>query len=428
MKKILIILSTTLLMLYADKIKDINQKAISFLNGGKVANAYNVLIQSYKNGTYNNQTLFLLGTAARLRKDYKNAVKFFELLLQKDKGANRVRLDLAVVYYKLGEFKKAKELLLIVKSSHPPKKVGDNIDLFLATIERGIPKLWSVTLGIGRMYDSNANAGPDVDTILMYNLPFALSPDAKANSDYAMKYNFDMNYIKKIDGFAWQNTLNASIVDYDDLNTLDSKNISLSTAIIKNKDRFTFSFPFIGNILIIGHDKQYYSTSAGFAPQISYRYSDRVSLNFALSYQGKKYYKAGDRKSHSLSFSPSSRIFLDRSSYVGIGLFVSKERSKTETYSNDSYGYNANYFKAFSRNTTLNIGYSESRIDYKGREIAYNKSRNDISRTVSSSLSYFIKSIKSKLSLNLSYTDNYSDIQMYKYDRKQIGINISRSF
>jgi len=428
MKKILIILSMTFLMLHADKIKDINQKAISFLNGGKVADAYNVLIQSYKNGTYDNQTLFLLGTAARLRHDYKNAVRYFELLLQKDKGANRVRLDLAVVYYKLGELKKAKELLLIVKASHPPKKVGDNIDMFLATIDKGIPKLWSIRVAVGWMYDSNANAGPDTDTILMYNLPFTLSPDAKESSDTALRYSFGFNYIKQLNKFAWQNSFDINVVDYNKLDALDSKNISLSTALITKKGRFTYSAPLIGNILIIGHDKKYYSTSIGIAPQVNYQYNNKISFNLSVSYQSKKYYKNSDRKSHSITFSPSSRILLDRSSYVGVGGYYGEESSKTETYGNYARGVNINYYKAFNQNLNANIGFSASRINYKGVEQAYDKSRRDISRSYNGSLSYFIKKIKATLSLDASCTTNSSNILMYKYDRKQIGINISKSF
>ncbi len=59
--------------------------------------------------------------------------------------------------------------------------------LFLAVIDKGIQKAWSFSFGLGYEYDSNVNAGPGVDTILMYNLPFTLSDDAKGNSDYAKK-------------------------------------------------------------------------------------------------------------------------------------------------------------------------------------------------------------------------------------------------
>lgn len=428
MKKNLISLLFLSSLLLASITKDINVKAIEYLKNNKIEQAQKILETEYKKNHYDNETLFLLGISAKLKGDYKNAIKYFELLLSRDKRANRVRLDLATIYYRIGKLKKAKELLLIVKASRPPKKVGDNIDMFLATIDKGIPKLWSIRVAAGWMYDSNANAGPDTDTILMYNLPFTLSSDAKESSDTALRYSFGFNYIKQLNKLAWQNSFDVNVIDYNKLDALDSKNISLSTALITKKGRFTYSLPLIGNILIIGHDKKYYSTSIGAAPQVNYRYNNKVSFNLSVSYQSKKYYKNGDRKSHSITFSPSSRIILDRSSFVSVGGYYGEESSKTETYGNYARGVNLNYYKAFSQNLNANIGFSASRVNYKGVEQAYGKSRRDISRSYSGSLSYFIKKIKATLSLDASYTINSSNILMYKYDRKQIGINISKSF
>jgi len=428
MRKIFAILLLSSMLLIAKEVKDINQEAITYLESKNPTKAYEVLFNLYKKGLYDNETLFLLGTSAKLKGDFKNAIKYFELLLSKDKRANRVRLDLAAIYYRIGKLKKAKDLLLIVKASHPPKKVGDNIDMFLATIDKGIPKLWSIRVAAGWMYDSNANAGPDTDTILMYNLPFTLSPDAKESSDTALRYSFGFNYIKQLNKLAWQNSFDINVVDYNKLDALDSKNISLSTALITKKGRFTYSVPLIGNILIIGHDKKYYSTSIGAAPQVNYQYNNKISFNLSVSYQSKKYYKNSDRKSHSITFSPSSRILLDRSGYIRVGGYYGEESSKTETYGNYARGVNINYYKAFNQNLNANIGFSASRVNYKGVEQAYDKSRRDISRSYNGSLSYFIEKIKATLSLDASYTTNSSNILMYKYDRKQIGINISKSF
>ncbi|WP_223176041.1 hypothetical protein, partial [Sulfurimonas indica] len=60
--------------------------------------------------------------------------------------------------------------------------------------------------------------------------------------------------------------------------------------------------------------------------------------------------------------------------------------------------------------------------------LTYNQSRNDISRTLSGTLSYFIKPMNSALSLKLSRTNNSSNIAMYTYKRNQIGLDISTNF
>ncbi len=71
---------------------------------------------------------------------------------------------------------------------------------------------------------------------------------------------------------------------------------------------------------------------------------------------------------------------------------------------------------------------SFSTTDYEGEEVAYSRGREDTSESISGNFSYFIENIKSNLSINTSYTKNESNIEMYRYDRTQVGISLSRSF
>ena len=129
-----------------------------------------------------------------------------------------------------------------------------------------------------------------------------------------------------------------------------------------------------------------------------------------------------------MTFSPALRYFLDQSSYVSLGGYIGGENSKRETSSNRSKGLNTGYYKAFSKNINLFVSGSINSTNYKGTEVAYNKSRKDTSKSISGNLSYFIEPIKANLALNLSYTKNNSNIEMYDYDRKQAGLTLSKSF
>ena len=61
-----------------------------------------------------------------------------------------------------------------VKAKNQNPKVGENIDRFLAAISQGTPKTWRITGNLGWMYDSNANAGPTTDSVILFGLPFIL--------------------------------------------------------------------------------------------------------------------------------------------------------------------------------------------------------------------------------------------------------------
>ncbi len=428
MKKLITISLLTSTLLFSATVSEINKEAIGFLNSKNPDKAYELLQSSYIKGDFDNQTLFLLGTSAKQKGDFKNAIKYFEELLSTDKKAVRVKLDLAAAYYQIKNTKKAKELLLEVKATLPPKKVGDNIDRFLAVIDRGIPKAWSVGGSIGYMYDTNVNAGPDTDTILMYNLPFTLSSSAQENDDYAKKYNLNFGYMKRFESFALQSRLNFNMTDYNEFDNLDSLTSSLSVGPTWRDGKLIYSFPIIGSVQKIGHEKKYYSISKGISPQMTYQVGQNFSISMGLSLQEKKYYEASDKDSNTITFSPSSRYIIGESSYISFGGYIGRENSKTETSSNSSMGLNLGYYKALIKNLNMFLSASISNTDYKGIEVAYDKSRDDSLVSVGANISYFIEPIKSNVIFNISYTQNDSNIEMYEYDRTQIGLSFSKSF
>jgi len=436
MKKILISIVVISSFLFASTIKETNAKAIEYLKSNRVSQAKQLLETEYKNETYNNETLFLLGKIATQENELNSAVKYFEKLLKRDKGANRVRLELAVLYYKLGNLKRAKELFLLVKAAHPPKQVGDNINGFISMIDKGVlannnHKNWAVSVNIGYMYDSNANAGPNVDSVLIYDLPFTLSSDAQESSDHAMKYSLSFNYLKKFESNSrlfWQSAMSANIVDYNNIDTLDSKVINLSTGPTYKYNKYTFSLPINISYVIIGHKYSYYSLNYGLSPQVNYQYTPNLSFSGTLSLGEKKYYNNPNRKSKTGMLSLSSRYFLNQSSFLNIGGYTGRETSKTDIFSNNSRGVNFGYYKAFSRNLNIYLSENYSRTGYDGVEAAYNKSRDDKTNSVSANISYFIDILKTNASFNLSRTSNNSNITMYTYKRNIGELSLSKSF
>jgi len=434
MKKILIsICSATLL--FSATVDENNTEAIKYLESNKITQAYEILEEEYTNKNYNNETLFLLAKTATKLGEYDSAVVYYEELLQRDKGANRVRLELAALYYKLGDLKKAKELFLIVKAAHPPKRVGDNINGFISMIDKtvlqGTQKSWSITFDLGYMYDSNANAGPNIDSVLIYDLPFTLSADAKESSDHAMKYSFSFNHLKRFESNSrlyWQSSLGINIVDYNNLDTLDSKVLYLSTGPSLKYNKYTFSLPLNFNYVIIGHDESYYSSNIGLSPQIAYQLQPNLSLSASVSLGDRQYYNNPQRRAKTGMLRVSSRYFINQSSFVDLGAYSGRENSKTDIYSNNSRGLSLGYYKAFSQSLNVYLSESYSRTGYDGIEDAYSESRDDKTNTLSAQISYFIPKVQLNCTLNGSYTKNISSIDMYGYKRKMLSLSLSKSF
>ena len=77
-----------------------------------------------------------------------------------------IKLELGVLYFRLGAFASAKGYLDDVENYNPPKEVTEKVSVFLEQIENETKQFKTqnvIFFGIG--YSSNANAGLDTDVV-----------------------------------------------------------------------------------------------------------------------------------------------------------------------------------------------------------------------------------------------------------------------
>ncbi len=428
-RKIMVLMSLVTLNLLAQEDKSILVRSQEALQNDQPQIAYELLTPAYADKSLSNQGLFLLGMSAKETGKLKESEAYFSELLEKEPNALRVKLELAEVYYLEKDQAKAKRLLQDVKSANPPAKVGENIDRFLATIDASSPKKWNAYVGAGYMYDTNANQGPSIDSVLMYDLPFTLDQNAKNTRDWALTlkagadYSYDMS-----DEWSWQNSIGVSTIDYRKVNTYDSTNLSLSTGFGYKEGDWTFALPYVVNRIKIGHDKDYYSFSHGIVPQVSYALSQELLLISSLALQKKHYYDNNDRDGTAITFSPSLRYLVDNHSYVTFGGYLGHENSGVQTFENNSKGVNVGYFNAINAEWSIYISPSYSKTDYDGIEAAYATGRVDKRFDATTNLNYQIQEWAANVTLSYTYTKNSSTIDMYDYNRQQTMLTLTKNF
>ncbi|MBU2537124.1 MAG: DUF560 domain-containing protein [Proteobacteria bacterium] len=411
-------------------VNDVNRQGTELLQKNQAVNAYELLLNSYSAGEYDNQTLFLLGKSAELSGKLPEAERYYKTLLERDPNAGRIRLELASVLYKNGDFESAKKELLRVRDMNPPKQVGENIEQFLAAIEAGLKTYWSANASIGWMYDTNANAGPDSDTALMFGLPFLLSTDAKEENDDAWVLRFGVNHAKPFNGRAsWQSSANVSWTDYSTLHRLDAMSLALSSGpTFQTGNDAVWSLPVIADLQTIGHSQSYYSVNYGVAPQYQKRIAEEWIARGSFSLSEKHYYDNGSRDTIRWSLSPALRYLVGKNSYVEGGASVGRENSGLDIYSNDFETVSLSYYTTFNKNWSFYLSPSYTFKNYEEQEAAYSEKRKDEVFNATANLAFFIESIKSNLTLSYTYTNNYSNVDIYQYDRTQTMLTLSKSF
>jgi len=410
----------------------VNGQARALLAAGQAQEARALLAPLAENGTADNQTLFLLAMAAKAQGDWPAVKTHLTELLARDPAAPRVKLELAEAHYRTGEPIRARQLLNEVKASNPPPKVGENIDAFLAFIQSGTPSLFSGWVSAGRLYDTNANQGPNIDTVLMYNLPFTLNKDAKGNADWAtiLRAGGNFNYAVN-DKLALTAGVSVYSTDYDTLSRFDVLSTSVNAGPSYKLNGWSFSLPYIFNMVKIGHSEyegDWYQISNGVAPQFGWQVNPRVSVQGSLAWQDKRYRNNSQRNGKALTFSPSIRYGIDPRSYATLGGYAGKESSGIKTSANDSHGVSLGYYRAINQNWNVYVSPSWSQTDYDGIEAAYGKGRKDERWDATANLNYTVPNWGVNVTLSYTYTHNKSSIAMYQYKREQTMLSVAKSF
>ena len=157
-----------------------SQAAQLLITNGRYADAKKLLDRSLALRPDDSETLFLLAAVAAAQKDYDAAIALYRRLLAHEPDAERVRLELARIFFLKGDYDNAERQFRFARAGHVPDTVKENIDRFLSAIYR--LREWQFNFSGAIAPDTNENAGPTINEVTIFGLPFALDPNAKKQS------------------------------------------------------------------------------------------------------------------------------------------------------------------------------------------------------------------------------------------------------
>ena len=156
------------------------------------------LLQGVKPGEGNIDDLdFLYGSIAMAREDWQTAIARFRAMLIRDPTLPRVRLDLALAYFRAGEDSSAAyHFRQVLGDEELPPVVRARTLAFLDTIRRR--KTWSVNAAVALAPDSNINAATSSQQVNLFGLPAQLSEEARQTSGVGLNANISAGYEARI--------------------------------------------------------------------------------------------------------------------------------------------------------------------------------------------------------------------------------------
>lgn len=184
----------------------------------------------------NLELMFAYAIASLQVEDYEAAISTLERMLFYNPDLSRVKLELAVAYYRLGVYDIARLHFESVLADEPPQDVVDRIAPFLSEIEnRTALHRVSGFVEAGAVYSSNANFGPPDREVKAEFFPGGiglLSEDSDEAADFGARLNANVTHrydLLRANDDAWITSLDYNGVRYRTESAGDLDAVRLST-------------------------------------------------------------------------------------------------------------------------------------------------------------------------------------------------------
>jgi tetratricopeptide (TPR) repeat protein len=156
--------------------------------GGDLERQYDAAFQEMLLQPANLDVLFKFASLASQTGDLEGAVSALERMLLINPDLPRVRLELGVLYYRLGSYEVARTYLeSALKSPNLPPEVRTRADKFMAdVVGKEKPSKFSGEFFLGWRYQSNANLGPTTNNVLLFGQIASLNQAAVGSPDWGV--------------------------------------------------------------------------------------------------------------------------------------------------------------------------------------------------------------------------------------------------
>ena len=357
--------------------------------------------------------------------DLEGAIGVFEQMLIYDSKLPRIRLELGVLYFRLGAYALANNYLKSVKEFNPPPEVEARVDQFLkAIVSAEEPFQWQQNLSIGFKRTTNGNSGINADFIEIGDFLLEVDQESKRQSDRSSLYNYSLSVDQDLNhprGDNIQYFFSYGADRFDTFNQFDIQSNVISARRNFNLDEHIFSFfnledpvfsPNI-NLLRVVLNRQEILRSGRLSLDYSGQLDGGSSMLFSY-YREEKIFRSGRQKNgrvNGVSFGQSF-VWSGPQALYGYKVILENYRANAGYEFYENYGLEFSYSQPFLDNWQFSSKYSYQDKSHD-EDYPLFGSRQDQMESLRFNM---LKSMGACWSLNLGliFNDSRSTISIYK--------------
>ena len=391
--------------------------------------------QLFKDPT-NLSLLFKYANISILVGDLEGAIGVFEQMLIYDSELPRIRLELGVLYFRLGAYALANNYLKSVKEFNPPPEVEARVDQFLeAIVSAEEPFQWQQNLSLGWKHTTNGNSGINADFIEIGDFLLEVDPDSKREGDQSALYNYSLSIDQDLNhprGDNIQYFFSYGADRFETFSQFDIQSNVFSARRNFNLDENYFSFfnledpvfsPNI-NLLRVVLNREEILQSGRISLDYSGQLDDGSSMLFSY-YRDEKIFKSGRQKNgriNGISFG-QSYVWPGSQALYGYKIVLENYRANAGYEFYENYGVEFSYSQPLKENWQFSSKYSYQDKSHD-EDYPLFGARHDQAETLRFNL---LKPIGACWSLNFGWvlTGTNSTINIYKRSASNLSAQVN---
>ncbi len=380
--------------------------------------------------------LFEYANLSILVGDLEGAIGVFEQMLIYDSELPRIRLELGVLYFRLGAYALANNYLESVKESNPPPEVEAKVDEFLAAIVSAEqPFKWRQNISIGWKHTTNGNSAINADFIEIGDLLLEVDPDSKREGDRSTTYNYSLSVDQDLNHPRGDNVQYFFSYGADRFDTFTQFDVQTNVLSIRrnfNLDENYFSFfnledpvfsPNI-NLLRVLLNREEVLRSGRVSLDYSGQLDDGSSMLFSY-YRDEKNFKSSGQKNgrvNGISYG-QSYVWPGSQALYGYKVMLENYRANAGYEFYENYGLEFSYSQPLGENWQFSSKYSYQDKSHD-EDYPLFGSRHDQMESLRFN---FLKPLGACWSLNLGYvfTNTNSTINLYRRSANNLSAQVN---
>ena len=380
--------------------------------------------------------LFEYANLSILVGDLEAAIGVFDQMLVYDPELPRIRLELGVLYYRLGAYALAKTYLESVGKFDPPLEVQAHVDDLLKSIETANEiYAWRQILTLGWKHTSNGNSGINADFIEIGDFLLEVDPESKREGSRSSLYNYSLSVDQDLNHPRGDNIQYFFSYGADRLKAFSQFDVQSNVFSARrnfNLDENYFSFfnledpvftPNI-NLLRVVLNREEVLRSGRISLDYSGQLDDGSSMLFSY-YRDEKNFKSGGQKNgrvNGISFG-QSYVWPGSQALYGYKIILENYRANADYEFYENYGVEFSYSQPLKENWQFSSKYSYQDKSHD-KEYPLFGSRHDQAETLRFNL---MRPIGACWSLNFGwvFTETRSTINIYKRSANNLSAQVN---